>query len=422
MSRKKVGLLIIFITIFIELLGFGIIIPIVPFYLESYFISPESAGRVLGLLMAIFALMQLFFSPMIGRLSDRIGRRPVILISLFLSGTTHIVFAAAPNIYWLFGARIFTGIAAATVPTAMAYIADITTPENRAKGMGLIGMAFGLGFVLGPALGGLFTYKKFIFFINSLLPLTISSRFVEENLLRIPILFAAGMSFTAFLLAYFFLGESLKAKKTKTAGSYEWPWEIFVKALRHERLNLLFIIFFLSSLSFSALESTFAFLLERKFSMDSSHTGFMFGFLGLTSAIVQGGLIRKLVPRFGEIKIIRFALTGLAISFFLLPRVSHLSLIFLTLGVLAFSMGLNNPSMFSLISRNSPSAEQGGILGVNQSFASLARTLGPFSAGFIFDHFGYSAPYTIAAGLFLTAFLISFRFYPVSHGIQGEES
>lgn len=407
MKNRKSGLFIIFLTVFIDLLGFGIIIPIVPFYLEAYFISPSDAGKVLGLLMTSFSLMQFIFAPILGRISDKIGRRPIILISLFLSGVTHLLFAVAPNLTWLFAARILTGIAAATVPTAMAYIADITPPSERARGMGLIGMAFGLGFVFGPAIGGIFSNRSLIQLLNTSLQLGLSESFISHNLLRIPIFFAGFLSFSSFLFAYFRLGESIKEKDQRKGRVPLFQLGKLIQAIKHPRLGILFTIFFLVTLSFTSLETLFAYLVERRFHFDSSRTGFLFAYIGIISATVQGVLIGKVSKKIGEKKIINFATLFLSITFFLIPFLKFFGIFLVVLGVMAASIGFNNPSVLSLISKNALADEQGGVLGLNQSFSALSRIIGPLFAGYLFDAFGEGIPFIVSSFLLFGAFILS---------------
>jgi DHA1 family tetracycline resistance protein-like MFS transporter len=418
MKGRKTNLFIIFLTVFIDLLGFGIIIPIVPFYLESNFVSPENAGKVLGLLITSFSAMQFLFAPILGRISDKIGRRPVILGSLFASGITHFIFALAPNLTILFIARLLTGIAAATVPTAMAYIADITTPENRAKGMGLIGMSFGLGFVFGPAIGGVLSHQDILLTLTSPLRTLFSETFIQQNLLRIPIFFAGILSFSSFLFAFFKLGESLKAKGTAKGDYSRFQLGRVLAALKHPRLGLLFTIFFVVTLAFTSLETIFAYLVERRFQFSSSQTGMMFAYIGIISATIQGGLIGRLAKKFGEQRLLIFSVALLSVTFFLIPFMTSFGSFLATLGFLSVAIGLTNPSVISLVSKTALPEEQGGVLGMNQSFSALSRIIGPFFAGTLFDLYGIRVPFWISSVFLAVAFLLTLKLYKQIQTLQ----
>lgn len=372
-------LVIIFVTVFIDLLGFGIIIPLLPFYAESF----GASAFAIGLLGTSFSLMQFLFSPIWGRWSDRIGRKPIILIGLLGSCLSYVTMALATSLTLLFIARIVGGIAGANIPTAQAYIADITTPEDRARGMGLVGAAFGMGFIFGPALGGLL------------------SRFSPET----PMWFAAALCFANFVAAWFLLPESRVVNATaNTLGRME----AFRHAMRNPTLLLILGLYFIVTMAFSAFEATFALFTEARFGFTAASIGLLFTFIGVIIAVIQGVLIARVVKRVGERKIIPVAIAAIALSIGLLPFVWSVPTLLVALGLLAMGMGFNNPSLSSMVSKLSHQDDQGGTLGLASSLSSLGRVVGPAWGGYLYDAFGMTTPYLSAAGLMFVAFLVSF--------------
>jgi multidrug resistance protein len=372
-------LVIIFVTVFIDLLGFGIIIPLLPFYAESF---GASAFKI-GLLGTSFSLMQFLFSPVWGRWSDRVGRKPIILVGLLGSCLSYLGLALAPSLTFLFIARIVGGIAGANIPTAQAYIADVTTPENRARGMGMVGAAFGLGFIFGPAIGG------------------VLSRFSPET----PMWFASALCLANFIAAWFLLPESRSVNAaTKNLGRIE----AFRHAMTKPTLVLLLALFFLVTLAFSGFEATFALFSEAKFGFTASTIGFVFTFIGVILALVQGVLVGKVVKIIPERKLIPLAIFAIALGIGLIPFVWSVPTLLGALGVLAVGMGFNNPSLTSMVSRLADPDDQGGVLGLAASLSSLGRVVGPAWGGYLYDAYGMTTPYVSAAVLMLTAFAISF--------------
>jgi DHA1 family tetracycline resistance protein-like MFS transporter len=372
-------LVIIFITVFIDLLGFGIIIPLLPFYAQSF----GASAFTIGLLGTSFSLMQFIFSPIWGRWSDKIGRKPIILLGLMGSCVSYLALALATSLPLIFFARIIGGIAGANIPTAQAYIADVTTPENRAKGMGMVGAAFGLGFIFGPAIGGLL------------------SRFGPEA----PMWFASALCFGNFVAAWFLLPESRKVTaETKTLGRME----AFRHALTNPALVLLLALYFIVTMAFSSFEATFALFSEARFGFTSTSIGFLFAFIGVVLALIQGVLVHKVVKRVGEARLIPAAIFCIALGVGLVPFVWSVPTLLVALGILAVGMGFNNPSLSSMVSRLSNKDDQGGILGLASSLASLGRVVGPAAGGFLYDAYGMTTPYVSASGLMFVAFAVSF--------------
>jgi len=371
-------LVIIFVTVFIDLLGFGIIIPLLPFYAESF----GASAFTIGLLGTSFSLMQFLFSPVWGRWSDRIGRKPIILVGLMGSCLSYLGLALSTSLSLLFLARIIGGIAGANIPTAQAYIADVTTPENRARGMGMVGAAFGLGFIFGPALGG------------------VLSRISPEA----PMWCASALCLANFVAAWFLLPESRSANpNTKTLGRME----AFRHAFAKPALLLLLSLFFLVTLAFSGFESTFALFSEAKFGFKSSTIGFVFTFIGVILALVQGVLVGKVVKIIGERRLIPLAIFAIAIGVGSIAFVWNVPTLLAALGVLAVGMGFNSPALTSMVSRLADPDDQGGILGLASSLGSLGRVVGPALGGYLYDAYGMTTPYLTAAGLMLFAFAVS---------------
>ncbi|MCB0281687.1 MAG: MFS transporter [Calditrichae bacterium] len=389
-TNNKSQFLIIFLVIFIDLLGFGLIIPIIPFYLEDMVTDVAQIGKIIATMITAYSLMQFIFAPIWGRISDRIGRRPVILFSLAGTAVTHLAFALSTEVWMLYASRILTGILAATISTATAYISDVTDEESRTKGMGLVGAAFGLGFILGPATGGILSHFGGY---------------------RIPLFGASILSTAAFIFAYFRLKESLDFKTVKQGDYRRYNLKTIFQALTNPRLGLLYTIFFLVTLSFANMETIFALFTERRFGFDSLETGYAFAFIGGCSALMQGVFIGRLSKRFGEKKLITIATLFLAISFILIGTFEYLIPFLLFTGIMAMSLGMHNPSVLSLVSKNARKGESGSVLGLNQSFSALGRVLGPLWAGFFFDYIGPEFPLISAGILIFIAFLLSFGLY-----------
>jgi MFS transporter, DHA1 family, tetracycline resistance protein len=374
-------LAIVFVTVFVDLLGFGIIIPLLPFYAERF----GGSAQTVALLSASFSAMQFVFMPIWGRLSDRVGRRPILLMGLFGSFASYLVFGVAQSLPLLFVSRMFAGIAGATVSTAQAVIADTTTPENRAKGMGLLGAAFGLGFVFGPAIGG------------------VLSRWGHAA----PPLFAAGLALLNFVAAWFLLPESRPAHVPATAKAARSRIESFKNALTRPTLPTLLLIYVTVVAAFSGFETTFALFSERRFGFTEETIGYFFAYVGVILSVVQGGLVGRAARRFGERRLVTGGLLMLALGLVLIAFSRSVVELFVANGVMTVGMAFNSPALTSLISQRSDPEDQGGILGVSQGLASLARIAGPAWGGYLFDRWGMTSPYLSSAALILAACGIS---------------
>jgi DHA1 family tetracycline resistance protein-like MFS transporter len=361
---KRSPLVVIFTTVFIDLVGFGIVIPVLPFYAEGTRFN--ATPRTVGLLFASYSVMQLVFSPILGRLSDKYGRRPVLLISIIGTGIGFLILGFAQTLWMLFVGRILDGITGGNISTAQAYIADVTTREDRAKGMGLLGAAFGLGFVLGPAIGG------------------ILSRWG----IAVPFLFAAGLCFANAVLLYFTLPETVTADhpaRVSAAGGRGFSQ--LIHSITQPRLGFVLAIYFLFIVAFSIMTTSFSLYTIFRFGYDAQHTGYLFAYVGVIAVIIQGGLIGRLVKRFGELPLVITGALCFAGSLFAIPFVGPTAggLLGLLIGGGIFSMGnsLATPALASLASKSVGPAEQGGVLGVTQSAASLARAVGPSLAALL---------------------------------------
>jgi multidrug resistance protein len=363
--QSKSPLLVIFTTVFLDLVGFGIIIPLVGIYGKHY----GATTLELAILGSIYSLMQFFFSPIWGKLSDRVGRRPILLMSLLGSTLSYFLFAMATNLYVVILSRALAGIFAANISTAQAYIADVTEAKDRAKGMGLIGAAFGIGFTLGPPIGGISAAKMGLW-----APGVIAGTFCGLN----------------FILAFFRLKESLPAeireKNSKATFSFTEAriaqWQTLKRIVRDQPLFLPILSTFIATFAFSNLEQVFSLFIQNKFNFETSIAGYKTGLVlmwsGLLGALVQGGLIRRLVPKYGEVRlaIVGFFIQGVAMILFAYSP-TYPSF-FWTAIPLAFGSGLINPTLAALVSKRAFADEQGAVIGLKEGMSSLARIFGPF--------------------------------------------
>lgn len=376
----KKSLLIIFLVVFVDLVGFGMVIPILPYYAKSF----GASATTLGLLMMSYSAMQFIFAPFWGKSSDRIGRRPILLVSILGIGLSMLILGFASSLAWLFAGRILAGFFGANISAASAYIADITPPEGRAKGMGMIGAAFGLGFLFGPALGG------------------ILSQWGYGTVAYV----AAGMSFLNFLFALFFLKEPSLSTEERKSRRNRIDKKLWLHILTNPKTGFAILLFFLVTTGFAQLETTFALLLLERFGLDAKHAGEILALMAVVMVFIQGGAIGKLVKRWGEV---RLTIAGTALMAIALSAASlsyHLLWFVGALLIQAMGFAITNPSLSSLASRNAEANQQGSTLGLYQSAGSLARVIGPLVAGFLFDHFGSKIPFLSASGLFAFSFML----------------
>lgn len=403
---KRSPLLVIFVTVFIDLVGFSIVIPLLPFYVEGT--QFDASPRAVGLLFASYSVMQLIFSPILGRLSDRYGRRPILFLSLLGTSLGFFVMGFATTLWMLFAGRIIDGVTGGNISTAQAYIADVTTTENRAKGMGIIGAAFGLGFIFGPAIGG------------------ILSRWG----VHVPFLFAGALSLANATLLYFVLPETVvPGHPARAASAAAGRWSQLARAFRRPALAFVLAIYFLFVTAFSVMTTSFGLFTLYRFGFDAHDTGWVFAFVGVVGALVQGGLLGRLVKAFGEPALVIAGALLFTLSLLLIPLTGPGTgtLALLALGALfALGNGLGTPSLTSLASKSAGAGAQGGVLGVTQSAASLARVVGPLvSAALIYsaiatvghdgklhhlsDH-SFAVTFRTAAVIMFAAFLLAAYF------------
>lgn len=362
---------IVFTTVVIDLVGFGIVLPILPLWAETFGASPVQ----IGLITASYAVMQLLFAPVWGRLSDRYGRRPIILVSLAGSAVSALMIGLAGTLLILFVARVLQGIAGASYAAAQAYVADVTTKEERARGMGMIGAAFGLGFILGPAFGAIFSA-------------------VDQ---RLPFFVAAGLAALNWVIAYRRLPES------RRPGAGEAPAPRLAtlrRALGSRELAPLVWLSFIATFAFVGMESTFALFGERRFDYGAVQMGLLFTYIGVLAAFGQGVLVGRMVSRWGESRVLVAGLIGTAAGLAVTSVAHELWVLLVGLMFLSVASGLVFATTTALISLAAHEREQGVVLGLNASVGSAARIVGPVVATLLFQHAGVAVPLVVGAVLF----------------------
>jgi len=367
--KRQASLGILFLVVFVDLLGFGMVIPVMPIYAEHLGASEAATGW----LSTGYSLMQFVFAPIWGRLSDRVGRRPVLLVSIAMTALAFVLYGVAASFAVLLVSRLFAGAATANIAIAQAYVADVTTPEGRARGMGMIGAAFGLGFVFGPAVGGLLAGYS----------------------LAAPGLAAAALSLVNLVAAFFLLPEPAQhVAATRSRGRFE----ALLGELRKPGIRRILFIYLVVTLAFSAMEATYAFLAQRRFGLGERHVGWVFAYIGVIVVLVQGGLIGPLTRRFGEKRLLVAGslLQGVALA--ALPFANGVSGLLLASAPLALGSGLASPSIMSMLSRLSRAEDQGGTLGIGQSASALGRIIGPLAGTTSFSAW-HAAPYLGGAAL-----------------------
>jgi MFS transporter, DHA1 family, tetracycline resistance protein len=380
MWRHVTPLVIIFLTIFVNLVGFGIIIPLLPYYAETFGASP----LVIGLLFAVFSLCQLIAAPALGDLSDRYGRRPVLIFSLAGTVVSFVMLALAHSVVMLFAARIVDGLSGGNISTARAYVADITEPRDRARAYGLIGAAFGLGFILGPALSGVLSRVSY----------------------TAPIWAAAGITLAATIMAAVWLPETVH--RAQAGGGS--PFRYLPALLGRPVVRRMLAIDFVYWCAFAMFQTTFALFAARRFSFDVAKTGYLFAAFGVLGAVIQGGLIRPLVNRLGDIATFRIGLVMGATGLIATALSHSVTMFVVALVPLAVGIGFGHPTMASLVSLASRADEQGRVQGAAGAVESLGRTIGPVWGNSSLQSWGEASPYTSAAILLLMTLLMSVGF------------
>lgn len=407
---RKASLGTIFFTVFLDLLGFGLVVPYLPGVARAY----GASALVATLLGAVFSLMQFLFVPVWGHLSDRVGRRPLLVWSVAASAVGMILLGTANSLWMLFLARIWSGIATSNLAVANAYIADVTAPEDRSRGMGLIGAAIGLGFILGPVIGGLLQGLSQAY---NILP----------RVGALPAFAAAGLSAVNLVLALMFLPESLAKEDRGKHVRSPTPFDIerFRVALRFAGIAPAMAVNFVVILSFSGLEQTFRLFTDDAFHMTDPQTGYVLGFVGVVLVAVQGGLMRRIAHVVSERILVRTGVLIEAVGFLciaLSPSLGRAAVfaLYAGMGIVAFGSALTAPSLSSFASKCSDGQHQGVVLGVLHSAGAFARVFGPITGGLLYEAIGPRAPYVAAAIGMSIAGAVSLRLRrPVNAAAEG---
>lgn len=381
MRVNRRNLTILFFTLVVIMLGFGMIIPILPFYIDSF----GASGKALGILMAIFATMQFIFAPIWGDLSDRYGRKPILMIGVLGNAISLLFFGLSTQLWMLFAARALAGsLSAATLPTAMAYIGDSTSDENRGGGMGMLGAAMGVGMVLGPGVGGWLAVKS----------------------LSVPFFVAAGLSIVALVFIALVLPESLHEKDRRSSdGKLRGPHFGQMWRALFSPIGFLLFLAFLLSFGLTNFEGVFGLYALGRYRYGPQQVGTILTVIGLTSAIVQGALTGPVSKRWGEASVIKASLLASAIGFVIMLSANNFYTVMLTVSFFILSNAMLRPIVASLTSKRATGG-QGVAMGLNNSFMSLGRIVGPIWAGFVFD-FDINLPYLSGAAVMLLGFLAS---------------
>jgi DHA1 family tetracycline resistance protein-like MFS transporter len=374
-------------VVLVDLLGFTIVMPLLAPFAKQYGMSPAQ----IGLLFAAYPMCQLVAGPILGRLSDRYGRRPVLIFSQAGTAISFLMLGLSSHFPLMLAARMLDGASGGNILVAQAYVADVTRPENRARGMGLIGMAFGLGFVLGPLLGGLLLR----------LPVDPSWR------LKIPFLVAAGFSTLAWILVLTRLPESLPVDANARRGARVVSWRGIIDTLTLPDVGRVVLLGSLVILAFAALEATYSLFLRERLHWDEGTAAFGFAFLGLVSAVVQGGLIRRLVPRFGEPRLIIAGIAFLVLGFVGLALVEEAAALWGATLLVGVGHGLASPSVSGFLSRITPDSEQGAVFGAFSSAQTLARMTNYLLANLLLARAGVSAPFWEASAIAIAALAVA---------------
>ncbi len=382
--HQKKQLFVLFFTLVVVMIGFGIILPIMPFYAQSL----GATATHLGLLFATYSLMQFLFSPLWGRLSDRVGRKPILLVGLVGMAASFVLFGLAQALWMLFVARILGGLlSSAVLPTAMAYVADSTSHEHRGKGMGLMGAAMGLGMIFGPAIGG----------------------FLGANPV-VPFLVAAGLALLVVGFAALFLPESL-GQEARAQARAQRPrrGSAHLQLVRELKgpVGPLLVLGFLSQAAFASMFGTFALFAEAKLGFGEAEMGAVFTVMGLVGVVGQGVFVGRAIARWGEERVTQLGLLLGGVGFFSVLLAYDLPSLLGLGGLLGFGGALVTPPISALLSKRTAPERQGAIMGAFNSFQSLGRIVGPLGGGFVFDRLGYDFPYLLAGGVFLVLWLTS---------------
>ena len=378
MPLPRSPLLPIFLIVCVDVLGLTIILPLLPFYAEHFGATPTAVG----LLVSTYAFCQLIGGPLLGRMSDYTGRKPLLLVSQAGTFIGFLILAYANALWVVFLSRVIDGITAGNLSLAQAYIADVTKPEERAKSFAIIGIAFGLGFLVGPGISG----------------------FLSQYNFQLPILVAAGLSLTSILATWFLLPSMTPERDDQPARSFTlFDWRTYLGFFRRPELAPLLWQFAAFAFAFSAFMSGFALFAERRFTWNGQpfgpkQVGYVYAFLGFLGIILQGGLIGRLVKRFGESKLVKAGFVCAAIGFLLLGFTYSVPMLLAVAALASAGTGVLRPAITSLITQKASRSEQGVVLGLNQSLNSVCAIVAPFAAGFLIDQ-GWLAAWALMAAI-----------------------
>ena len=384
-SHKRALWLMLF-TIFLDVLGFGILVPVIPYLLAPY----NKSALIVGLLMMSFSVMQFFAAPVLGALSDRYGRRPVLLISIFGGAMAYFAFGFAWALWVFFAARIVDGLTGGNLAAAQAYITDITPAKDRSKSFGLIGAVFGAGFVIGPALGGLLSYIS----------------------LQAPAFAAGTLSLLACGFGYFMLPETLSAARRERRMRWQDmlnPLAQLWRFIANRDIMLIFAARFILMFALTTMRSNFLVYARDRLGFGPHQVGYFYAFLGLLIVAVQGGLVRVIGPRLGDKAMTLIGFTSMIMGFIGMSFAPDVYGVVASMLFIGFGHGLSFPALTGMASHAVDDSAQGGILGAQQSVNSAAMMIAPFVAGLAFDHISMGAPYAIAAGMLVIAVAIAWH-------------
>lgn len=400
MGSRRSPLLIIFFTILIDAIGWSMIVPLLPLYAHRF---GASEFRI-GLLQSSFGIVQILAAPILGRLSDRVGRRPVLLVSLIGTAGAFGIMGGAPTLAWLFVGRMLDGLTGGNISTAQAYIADVTPPERRSRGMGLVGAAFGFGYTFGPAIGGLMS------------PISPAA----------PFFFAAGLAAANAIALYFFLPESLSSEHRTKRGRRASIRQVFEEG-GNWQLKAILVTNFFGTVAFTILTTTYTLFAKQRFDFDAKQCGYVFAYVGLLGTLIQAGFIGRLSKVFGDKAV---AITGMIVfiaSIFMLPVGSTLTMLVIATTGMAIGYNLMSPTIPALASKTVGAAWQGRVLGVMASSDSLGRIGGPIFGGWLlgrdavngFEHYGRT-PFWAGAVIMCIALGLALTLRPERSRVDGE--
>lgn len=383
--NKKASLGIIFFTVFIDLLGFGILIPILPLFASQ---NLKITDFEIGVVIAAFSFVQFLFNPVLGKLSDKIGRRPLIVTTLFITSISYLIFTFAQSFWILLISRILAGFGGSNIGVAQAYIADVTTKEERAKGMGLIGAAFGLGFLFGPMIGGILSHYGYEYAGYG----------------------SAGFSFLAAMFSLIFLPESKKKEYSIKMDKIKiFDYKFAVETFKVPFTGMLIFMFFLIVFSMANIYGTFPIIGSKYYGFSNKEITYLYVIMGLIGAVIQGGLMKYLTEKVRDKNLVIFGMVVLSLGLGLIPFGFNFYGVLISISLLSVGSGILQPVIISMISKYSPEHNQGATLGLSQSLSALGRVLGPLWGGFAYDFIGFRSPFLTGAIISFLALIISFN-------------